>query len=82
MEMRFTTILGKIQRFLDLCRADIDPEISAAAMLVRYLTLLLIHGGTTRGQPDDGEALDPSLLELFLERAVMTAQRTGRFVEE
>lgn len=81
-EMNVTTIMECIGRHLDLRRSDLDPEDFAAALAVQHLTLLLVHGGSAYGHPDSEDALDPLLLETFLDHAAVTARRTGHLALE
>ena len=68
-----------LEQALDLRRADLDPEIFAAALVVRHIRMLITHGGSDSGRPDDDDALHPHHLEPFLARAVEMAQRSKRF---
>ena len=70
------------EQFIDLHRADLDPELFAAALAVQYLRRLLASGGSEFGRPDDEDTLHPDHLEVFLARAVETAHKTGRFEQE
>jgi len=44
-------------QFLDLRRAEIDPEVFAAALAVHYVRLLLADGGNAFAHPEDESAL-------------------------
>lgn len=72
----------KLERALDLLRADLDPEVFAAALAVRHMRRLIAYGGSDFGRPDDDSALYPQHLETFLARAVEMAQRNRRFEDE
>src|SRR2546426_8331407 len=67
---------------LDLQRADLDPEMFAAALAVRHISRLITHGGSDIGRPEDDSALHPHHLERFLARAVEMTQKTGHFEQE
>ena len=69
-------------QFLDLRRADIDPDVFAAALAVHYVRRLLASGGSAFAHPEDESALQPQHFEPFLTRAVETAQKTNRFEHE
>jgi hypothetical protein len=71
-----------LQDCLDLRRADLDPELFAAAVAVQYMRQLIAAGGGSVERPDEEEARSPHLLEAFLARAVETAHKTGRFEQE
>ncbi len=73
---------GHLEDYLDLRRADIDPEMFASALAVRHVHKLLVHGGSPFRYPDLETALQPHHLEAFLARAVETAQKTKRFEHE
>jgi hypothetical protein len=66
----------------DLCRADLNPEIFAAALAVQHVRSLIANGGSRSGWPDPGSALPPHCLEAFLSRAVEAAQKTKYFERE
>jgi len=68
-----------LQHALDLRRADLDPELFAAAVAVQHIHRLIVAGGGSVERPDEEEALSPHHLEAFLARAVETAKRTKRF---
>lgn len=72
----------KLEHALDLLRADLDPEVFAAALTVRHMRRLIAYGGSDFGHPDDDSALHPHHLERFLARAVETAQKNKRFEHE
>ena len=68
-----------VEDALDLRKADLDPEFFAAALAVRHIRILIAHGGSDSGRPDDETALHPHHLEAFLSRAVSEAQKSKRF---
>jgi len=70
-----------VQRCLDLRRADLDPELFAAAVAVHYMRRLIAAGGDSVERPEE-EALSPHLLEAFLARAVEAAHKTRHFEQE
>jgi shikimate kinase len=67
---------------LDLRRADLDPELFAAALAVHSMRRLIAAGGGSVERPDEEELLSPHHLAAFLARAVETAKRTRRFEQE
>ncbi len=67
---------------LDLRRADLDPELFAAALAVHAMRRLIAAGGGRVERPDEQEALSTHHLAAFLARAVETATRTRRFEQE
>ncbi len=69
-------------QFLDLRRADIDPDVFAAALAVHYVRRLLANGGSAFAHPEDASALHPQHLTPFLARAVEMAKKTHRFEHE
>ncbi len=69
-------------QFLDLRRAEIDPEVFAAALAVHYVRRLLANGGSAFAHPEDESALQPQHLTSFLARAVEMAKKTHRFEHE
>ena len=69
-------------QFLDLRRAEIDPDVFAAALAVHYVRLLLTSGGSAFARPEDASALHPQHLTPFLARAVEMAKKTHRFEHE
>ncbi len=71
-----------LQRCLDLRRADLDPEMFAAAVAVHSIRRLIAAGGGSVERPDEEEALSPHHLEAFLARAVENAHKTRRFEQE
>ncbi len=71
-----------LQHCLDLRRADLDPELFAAAVAVHYIRKLIAAGGGSVERPDEEEALHPHHLDVFLARAVEIAHRTRRFEQE
>jgi hypothetical protein len=68
--------------YVDLRRADIDPELFAAALAVQLVCRLIAHGGSRFGRAGDEDALHPDDLEVFLTRAVETAHKTRHFERE
>jgi hypothetical protein len=68
--------------YLDLRRADLDPELFAAALAVHFMRRLIAAGGGRVERPDEEEALSPHHLAAFLARAVETATRTRRFEQK
>jgi hypothetical protein len=68
--------------YLDLRRADIEPEMFAAALTVQHVRRLIIYGGSDNGRLDLDSTLQPQHLELFLARAVETSRRTKHFEHE
>jgi len=71
-----------LEDYLDLRRADLDPEWFAAALAVKHMRRLIAAGGNGAGHPDEEEALFPHHIAAFLARAVETAHTTGRFEQE
>src|SRR6266699_2719897 len=71
-----------LEHYVDLRRADIDPELFAAALAVQHVHRLVAYGGSGSGRAGDEDALHPDDLEAFLARAVETANRTRRFEQE
>jgi hypothetical protein len=69
---------NNIEYCMDLDRADLDPEVFAAALAVQHIGSLIANGGGRSGWPD----LPPHCLEAFLSRAVETAQKTQYFEPE
>ena len=68
-----------VEDALDLRKADLDPEFFADAIAVRHIRILIAHGGSDSGRPDDETALHPQHLEAFLSRAVSEAQKSKKF---
>ncbi len=68
--------------YLDLRRADLDPELFAAAVALHPIRKLIAAGGGSIEQPDEEEALHPHHLAAFLARAVETAHQNRRFEQE
>ena len=68
--------------YLDLCRADLDPEQFAAALAVHYIHRLIAAGGVSFERLDEKEVLPPHHLLAFLARAVEAAHMTRRFEQE
>ena len=71
-----------LEQFLDLRRAEIDPDVFAAALAVHYVRQLLANGGSAFAHPEDESALQPQHLTPFLARAVEMAKKTHRFEHE
>jgi hypothetical protein len=69
-------------QFLDLRRAEIDPDVFAQALAVDYVLRLLTNGGSPFAHPEDANALHPQHLTPFLARAVEMAKATHRFEPE
>lgn len=63
----------------DLTRDNLDPELFAAALVVRHVWMLIARGGSEFGRPDWDSTLHPHDLERFINRAVEVAQKTRRF---
>jgi hypothetical protein len=70
-----------LQRCFDLRRADLDPELFAAAVAVHYMLRLIAAGGGSIERLDE-EALSPHHLAAFLAHAVETAHKIRRFEQE
>jgi hypothetical protein len=70
-----------LEHYFDLRRADIDLELFTAALAVQHIRLI-VTGGSSIERPDEEEVLNPHHLREFLARAVETARRTRRFVQE
>ena len=71
-----------LEQFLDLRRAEVDPEVFAAALAVHYVRRLLANGGSAFAHPEDESALHPQHLTPFLAQAVEMAKKTHRFEHE
>jgi hypothetical protein len=41
---------SNLQRYLDLNREDIDPEIFGAALAVKHINIVVANGGSEIGQ--------------------------------
>jgi hypothetical protein len=67
---------------IDLRRADLDPELFAAAAALHSMRRLIATGGGSVERPDEEEALSPHHLEAFLARAVENAHKARRFEQE
>ncbi len=72
----------ELQHALDLRRADLDPELFAAAVAVHSIRRLIAAGGGSVERPDEQETLYPHHFAAFLARAVETAHTTGHFEQE
>ena len=68
--------------YLDLRRADLDPDLFAAAVALHSIRRLIAAGGGRVERPDEQEALSPHHLEAFLARAVEASKRTKGFEQE
>jgi hypothetical protein len=68
--------LYQLRYLLDLPLADIDPEVFADALVVQHISNLIMSGGGSNGRPYLESNLQPQQLEIFLARAVETAQKT------
>ncbi len=58
-----------LQQFVDLHRQDIEPDMFAAALALRFIRGLIYHGGSGASRPELESALHPEHLESFLARA-------------
>ncbi len=68
--------MNQLRNLLDLPQAKIDPEVFANALVVEHVSSLIDSGGGSIGRPYLESALWPQQLEVFLARAVETAQKT------
>src|SRR6266700_3151043 len=68
--------MNQLRHLLDLPQEKIDPEVFASALIVEHVSSLIDSGGGSIGQPYLESALRPRQLEVFLVRAVETAQKT------
>ena len=68
--------MNQLRHLLDLPLAKIDPEVFADTRVVEHISTLISSGGGSIGQPYLESALKPQQLEVFLARAVETAQKT------
>jgi hypothetical protein len=71
--------MDHLQQFIDLRRTDIHPEVFAAATAIHYVNKLIASGGSNIGRLDLESVLPPQQIEVFLFRAISTAQKTKRF---
>src|SRR5260221_13643380 len=71
-----------LQQFIDLHRHDLDPEVLATALALRYIRGLINHGGSDIGLPDSDTALFPHHLEIFLAHAIDSPWKDKRFAQE
>ena len=72
-----------LQQFIDLRRAESDPELFAIALALRYIRMLIQHGGSDMRRPDDDSALHPHhLVEAFLARAIERAWKNQHMAQE
>ncbi len=67
-EHKKSMLRGSFEEHLDLCQADIDPEVFAVALAMRHIRSLIAYGGSEFGRPDDKDAFHPDHLEGFLAR--------------
>ncbi len=72
----------ELEQYLDIENVDISLDLFAAALAVEHITLLMVRGGNHSCQSDPNTAQHPHVLEAFLDRAVVAAQKTQRFVGE
>src|SRR5437879_2035102 len=70
------------EQYLDIENVDVSLDLFAGALAVEHITLLIAYGGNHHGRPDPDMALQPHVLEAFLDRAVAAAQKTQRFVRD
>jgi hypothetical protein len=68
--------MNQFRHLLDLPRAEIAPAVFADALFVEHISSLIESGGGSIGRPYLESALRPQQLEVFLARAVETAQKT------
>ena len=71
-----------LQQCIDLRRQDIEPEMFAIALAIRYICGLINHGGSDMRCPDLESALHPGHLESFLARAVKITWKDARLAQE
>src|SRR5947209_6555585 len=71
-----------LQQFVDLHRQDIEPEMFAIALALRYIRGLIYHGGSDVSRPDLESALHPEHLESLLARAVEIVWKDARLSQE
>jgi hypothetical protein len=71
-----------LQQCIDLSRRDIELELFAVALAVRYVHELITYGGSEMRRPDLESALHPEYLEFFLARAEETAWNNARIAQE
>jgi hypothetical protein len=74
--------MDHLQQFIDLRRADIDPEVFAAALAVRHVSNLIASGGGIFGRPDLESTLYPQQFEAFLARAIEATRKSRHFERE
>lgn len=60
----------------------VDGEMFAAALALKHIQRLLIHGGSDTGRPDGDDALHPCILENVLAYAIQLAQQTKHLEDE
>ncbi len=71
-----------LQPCIHLRRQDIEPEMFAIALAIRYIRGLINHGGSDMRRPDLESALHPEHLESFFARAVEIAWKDARLAQE
>lgn len=71
-----------LQLYIDLRQQDIEPEMFAKALAVRYICKMINYGGSDMRRPDLESALHPVYLESFLARAVEIRWRDARMAQE
>ncbi len=71
-----------LQQCIDLRRHDVEPEMFAIALTIRYICELINYGGSEMGRPDLESVLHPELLESFLARAVVIPWKDARLAQE
>jgi hypothetical protein len=71
-----------LQQYIDLRRQDIDPEIFAIALAVRYIRELINQGGSNMRCPDFESALHPEQLKSFLARAIEITWKDAGLAQE
>ncbi len=74
--------MDHLDQFIDLRRSDIEPEVFTAAIAIQHVSKLISSGGSSIGRPDLESALLPQQIEVFLVRAISTAQKTKCFEHE
>ncbi len=74
--------MDNLQQFIDLHRQDIEPGMFTIALAIRYIRVLINHGGSDIGCPDDDSALHPHHLEAFVARAIERTWEDSRVTQE
>ncbi len=74
--------MNYLQQCIDLRRQDIEPEIFAIALAVRYIRELINHGGSDMRRSGHESALHPEHLESFLARAVGTLWKDASLAQK